>query len=267
MACITQPALQQAQRLADAIADLPGIFGVTLGGSVASGMADAASDLDLHVYWRAPLASSEEREDRLCHVADKGSMTIGVTYWGLEDHLNIGGRPVELVYVNLDELRSDIEQAYDEGLNGEGFVTAQFYYLNTGRVFYDPAGELSMLQERLRASYPEPTRQLLLRNNPFLLQTYMEHLNKAQQRGDLLYVQHRRYTVQMVFFNLLFSLNRLYHPGEKRMLIHGESCPIKPDRMAERWNQVARLAADDPSMADALQSLIDNLCTLSEEHQ
>ncbi len=267
MTTIAQPIREQAQLVAEAMVGLRGIIGITLGGSVASGLADDSSDIDLHAYWRASLASSEEREDRLYHVADEGSMNIGVTYWGLEDHLNIGGRPVELVYVNLDELRSDIERAYDEGLNGEGFVTAQFYYLDTGHVLYDPAGELGMLQERLRASYPEPTRQLLLHDNPFLFQTYMEHLRKAQQRGDLLFVQHRRYTMQMVFFNLLFALNRRYHPGEKRLLIHGKRCPIKPDKMAERWERTARMAADDPALTKEIERLVEDICALTEEHR
>jgi hypothetical protein len=264
---ISQPVLQHARRVADAMAGLPGFVGMTLGGSVASGLADESSDIDLHVYWRAPLASAAQREERLRHVADQGSMTIGVTSWGLEDHLRVGGQPIELVYVNLDDLRGEIERAYAEGLNGEGFVTAQFYYLDSGHVLCDPSGEMTMLQERLHASYPEPTRRLLLRDNPFLLQTYLEHLRKAQRRGDLLFVQHRRYSVQMVFFNLLFALNRRYHPGEKRLLIHGERCPVKPDDLAPRWEHVARMAADDPALTKELERLIEDICALAEEHR
>lgn len=67
---------------------------------------------------------------------------------------------------------------------------------------------------RLNDEFPEPTGDLILRHHTPLLGTYVRHLRLAQTRGDLLSVQHRRYTVQMVFFNLLFTLNRRYHPGE-----------------------------------------------------
>lgn len=259
--------LQQAQRVADAVAGLPGLVGVTLGGSAASGLADAASDLDLHVYWRAPLAPTDERTERLRRVADQGSIEMDVRYWGHEDHLKVDERLVELIYVNLDELRGEIEQAYGAGLNGEGFVTTQFFYLANGHILHDATGEVAALQQRLQAAYPEPTRRLLLTHNPVLLRAYLEQFRKAQRRGDLLYVQHRRYTIQMVFFNLLFALNRRYHPGEKRLLKHTSSFALQPPRMAERWERVARLAADAPALADELASLVRALCALVEEQR
>jgi hypothetical protein len=71
----------------------------------------------------------------------------------------------------------------------------------------------------------------------------------------------------MVFFNLLFALNRRYHPGEKRLLIHGERCPLRPDDMLARWSHAARLPADNPQLARTLEGLMDDLSTLIEAHQ
>lgn len=248
-----------------ATGDLPGFAGFSLGGSVASGLADAASDLDLHVYVRDPLASATERASRLAELADAGSLKVGITSWGLEDHLRVGGLLVELVYVDLGHLEAEVERAYGEGLGGEAFVTAQFDYLASGRVLHDPAGALGRLRGWLLAGYPEPTRQRIVRDTPFLLETYLVQLRGAQARGDLLYVQHRRYTVQTVFFNLLFALNRRYHPGEKRLLAHAAGCEIRPPALERRWNEVARMPADDPTLAPALQSLSDELCGLAED--
>ncbi|HEU5103841.1 MAG TPA: DUF4037 domain-containing protein [Roseiflexaceae bacterium] len=256
---------QILQQLVEACADLPGFVAMSLGGSASAGLADAQSDLDIHVYWRASLATSEQRAGRLAGYADAGSVEVDMRFWGLEDHLRIGGRDIELIYVHLGDLLDEVERAYGEGLGAEGFATAQLFYVANGRPFYDPDGGLAALRERL-ASYPEATRRRLLDSHPALLRAYLRHLRVAQGRGDLLFVQHRRYTIQMVFFNALFALNRRYHPGEKRLLIHGERCPLRPANCATRWAAAARLAADDPALSEALAGLINDICTLIEEH-
>jgi hypothetical protein len=250
-----------------AIRDLPGFAAISLGGSAATSLADEHSDLDLHVYWRAPLAAPAERAARLAQVADVGSVEVDILSWGREDHLRVGGRLVELIYVPLDELRAEVEQAYDSGLITEGYTTARLFYLANCRPLHDPTGELGALRERLLAEYPEPTRHLLLQDHPALLRVYLDQLRLAQSRGDLLAVQHRRYTLQMVFFNLLFALNRRYHPGEKRLIIHGERCSLRPANLATRWSRVTRLAADNPELAEALGSLIDDLNRLIEANR
>jgi hypothetical protein len=257
-----------AQRTLDdiiaAVADLPGFAAISLGGSAALGLADENSDLDMHVYWRAPLAAPAERAARLVQVAAADRVEVDILDWGREDHVHVGGRLVELVYVPLDELCAEVEQAYGEGLISEGYTTARLFYVANGQPLHDPSGELCAMRERLLGEYPEPTRRLLLRYHPALLRVYLGHLRLAQSRGDLLAVQHRRYTVQMVFFNLLFALNRRYHPGEKRLVIHGERCPLRPADLAARWSLAACLAADDLQLAQVLGSLIDDLITLIE---
>jgi hypothetical protein len=256
---------QLLQRVVAAVIDLPGFVAISLGGSAGSGLADQASDVDLHVYWRAPLAGPPERAERMARIADAGSVEVNILSWGLEDHCRVDGRLVELIYVGLDELRAEVGRAYGEGLISEGYTTALLYSVAHGRALYDSTGELGALRERLLDGYPEPTRKLLLRHHPALLPIYLGHLRLAQARGDLLSVQQRRYTLQMIFFNLLFALNRLYHPGEKRLLLHTERCTLRPERCAERWTQAARLAADAPALAEVLGGLVEDLCRLIEE--
>jgi hypothetical protein len=250
-----------------AVADLPGFAAISLGGSVASGLADASSDLDLHVYWRAPLAEPSARAERLAHVADAGSVEVEILTWGLEDHLRVQGRLVELIYVPLDELLAEAERAYGAGLISQGYTTSRLFYATNGRILHDPGGDFGAIQARLLAGYPEPTRRLLLRHHPELLRYNLGTLRIGQARGDLLFAQHCRTVVQEIFFNLLFALNRRYHPGEKRLLIHGERCPLGPADMAARWSRAARLAADDPALLETLGGLIEDLCNLIEADQ
>ncbi|EWT00297.1 hypothetical protein N865_16570 [Intrasporangium oryzae NRRL B-24470] len=113
-------------------------------------------------------------------------------------------------------------------------------------------------------TYPEATRDLLLGSLPPLLTTYLSQLGTAAARGDLLMVQHRRASIQAVWFNLLFALNRVYHPGEKRLLEHAGRCALAPEHQAERWTRLCRLGADDPDLYPGLRSLVADLTDLVE---
>ena len=126
---------------------------------------------------------------------------------------------------------------------------------------------MTALRARLQAAYPEPTRARLLREQPELLRYYLELLRISRRRDDLLFVQHMRYSIQTIFFNLLFALNRMYHPGGKRLLSHAQRCAIQPADLSERWNYIARLPADDGALADRLEGLIDDLFRLIEADQ
>jgi len=252
------------QRIVTAIADLPGVAAITLGGSTAAGFADAASDFDVYVYYHEPLAASADRAVRLRALADEGTLEVGILTFGLEDHFCVQHKLVELIYLDLDRLSADANRAYSQGLISEGYTTALLNILFRGLVFHDPNGAVAALCARLQAAYPEPTRARLLREHPELLRYYMELLRISQRRDDLLFVQHMRYSVQTIFFNLLFALNRQYHPGGKRLLIHAQRCAIQPPDLAERLNHVSRLPADDGALADLLDELIDDLCRLIE---
>src|SRR6186997_1658644 len=77
------------QRIVAALADLPGVAAISLGGSTAAGLADAASDLDVYVFYHQPLAASADRAARLRALADVGSLEVGILTFGLEDHLHV----------------------------------------------------------------------------------------------------------------------------------------------------------------------------------
>lgn len=246
-------------RIVESVGDLSGVVAVSLGGSSTSGLADEASDLDLHVYWTEPMASVDERSERLAAIADPGSVRTGLTSWGLEDHLSVSGRLVELIYRRWDDVLGEVERAYDPGLLGQGFTTAVLYSIARGHPLHDLTGELIAAKVRLNREFPEATRVALLRRESPLLGFNLKLLRQAQDRGDLLFAQHLRYKLQMLFFDLLFALNQMYHPGEKRLLEHSCSCPIRPVECEERWGRVARVPSDDPALLTELGSLVEDL--------
>ncbi len=253
-------------RIVAAISSLDGVVALSLGGSTQAGLADDDSDLDIHVYWRPPLAPPDRRAAVLGRFADDGSLRTQIRSWGLEDHLSVGGTYVELIYFLLGDLQEQVERAYGEGLDSEAFTTSLLYTLAHGRPLYDPTGALRVMRDRLNGEFPEATFRAVLERRSPLLRFTIKLLRRAQRRNDLLSVQQMRALFQSVFFNLLFTLNRRYHPGEKRLLIHSQPCPLRPPANEERWEAAARMAADDPAVPGLLDELAVDLLQQIDEH-
>lgn len=245
--------------LAAALLPLAGVAAVALGGSRASGLADAASDTDLYALCPTGVPDAAARVRALAPLADGGRVRRE-TAWGDEDHLHLDGRLVEIVY--LDGSVLDVERFYDPGAEPTGYTTAFLHTLAGAVGVADPDGTLAALQERLR-TFPEATRARILAQAPSELAGYLTQLRAAQSRGDWTSVTHRRAALQTAWFDLLFALNRRYHPGEKRLLPHAETCPRRPDALRARWTAAALAPADDPGLPDALAALVDDLLALS----
>jgi len=263
---LRQELLATAPRVVEAVSDISGVVCASLGGSVGAGLGDALSDLDIHVFWEAPLAEQGQRTARLTAIADPSTVRVGINSWGLEDHLKLEGRLVELIYFHWADVRADVDRAYSEGLVSNGFTTAVMYSVAHGVPLFDPTGELGAVRERLNSEFPEATRIALLRRETPLLEFHVKQLRRAQARGDVVFAQHVRYKVQASFFDLLFTLNRQYRPGEKRLTEHSLRCPIRPHECEARWNRAACLPSDDPALADELDAQATELRNLARAH-
>lgn len=100
-------------RIVAVVRQVPGVVAIAHGGSVNAGLADASSDLDFHVYWEPPLAPVAERTERFASLADPCSVSPGegMTSWMLEDHFAVTGRPIELVYIRMADVLTEVEAA------------------------------------------------------------------------------------------------------------------------------------------------------------
>ena len=243
--------------IAEALAGLPGVRAVFLGGSRASGTADDSSDTDLYALCHGfPDAQLSVRA--LAPLADDGRVTH-VTAWGSEDHLRVAGALVEIVHLDAGTL--GVDAFYDAGAAPTGYTTAFLHTLALGVPLVDDHGDLAAIQGRLRP-YPEPTRRRILAQTPGELAEYVDQVRKAQGRHDWTSVTHRRAVAQTAWFDAAFALNRRFHPGEKRMLTHLASCEVVPVDAEARWTQVALLPADDPRLPGLLGSLASDLVEL-----
>jgi hypothetical protein len=260
--------LDEAARIVAVVGQLPGVVAIAQGGSVNAGLADNSSDLDFHVYWEPPLAPAAERTVRLAALADPGCVWPGegLSSWLVEDHFAVAGRSVELIYIRMADVHNEVTVAYRDGFAEEGFTTGRLFCFAHDRIVYDPTGGLGTQQALLRASYPDALRRAVVRRQGARLALYIAQLRTGQQRADLLYAQQIRTKLQNVYFDLLFAVNRQYHPGEKRLLTYAARCPLRPLDFTDRWERVARLPADAPELTVELGTLAAELCAITAEH-
>jgi predicted nucleotidyltransferase len=182
----------RAEDIAARVATVPGVVGVTLGGSRARGTHRPDSDVDLGVYYRPPLdtaalgAVARSLAGPAATVTEPGGWGPWVDGGGW---LTIDGRPVDLIYRDLDRVHASWRAA-EAGRPEWHFqvghplgVPSTWYAaeLALARVLHDPTGELTALHRR---PYPAALRTPDLWEARFLLAA----ARKGVDRADAAYV-------------------------------------------------------------------------------
>jgi len=255
-----------AGRLAALFGERPEVVAVALGGSAASGAADGASDIDLYVYTNAeiPLSARRAIVERL------GGATradFDQRYWGPSDQwLDAAtGQEIDAVYFDAGWMAAQLGRVLDEHAPSLGYTTAFWHTVRQSRPVYDPNGWFAAQQRRAAVVYPEPLRQAIVAyNRPVLrgiITSYRAQIDKAVARGDQVSVNHRLAALLAGYFDILFAVNRVLHPGEKRLLARAEAlCPSLPAAMAADVTACLTAAGAAPGdLLGHLDRLLDRL--------
>jgi hypothetical protein len=260
-----------ARRLAALFAPLPAVEAVALGGSRGAGGvgSDASSDIDLYVYTRGeiPLAT------RAGIVEAAGGATradLGLGFSGPGDEwLNAAtGIHVDAIYFGAAWMDEQVDRVLARHEASLGYSTCFWHTVRGSIVLEDPRGWFAALQERCRVDYPEELRRnIVALNHPVLrsvLPAYAGQLAKAAARGDLVSVNHRLAGLLASYFDIVFAVNRVPHPGEKRLIEAAlGSCSRLPAGMAGDVTEILETATTDlaglPGRVDRLLDRVDAL--------
>ena len=253
-----------AERVAEQYAALPSVEAVALGGSAASGVADEQSDIDLYVYSRSEIPISTRAAIARAAAA---RAEVDNRFWEPGDEWvdAVSGIAVDVIFRSVDWIEEQIDRVLRRHEASVGYSTCLWYNVHSSHILFDRTGWFRALQDAARQPYPEPLRQAIVaKNHPILARaqsSYRRQLQKAVERGDLVSVSHRVTVLLASYFDILFAVNRLAHPGEKRLLeLAVARCTTRPPHMRQHvLSLLAAAAAPDARLLVRVDDLVAGL--------
>nr|MDZ8021511.1 DUF4037 domain-containing protein [Nostoc sp. SerVER01] len=254
-----------AQKIAPAFIANPKVEACFVFGSAALGISDQYSDLELAFIW-SQLPSVEDLQAT--------AQSVGVKGWEIEpygaakqawlEQFYLYDMKVEAGHWARDTINSiviDVVECYDVSQNGLVFEKqATAFNLQHAIVLY---GEdiIKHWQNRL-SHYPEELAvamvQKHLKFRPFDGQQILT------ERFEIPMLYENNCTIVRWLLNLLFGLNRIYHPGFKWTRYFVEEMNIKPPDFFSRLERVFQ--SDAASGTRELRQLSEETFDLVEKH-
>lgn len=256
-------------RMARRLARVDGVVGVCLGGSRARGTHRPGSDVDLGLYYRAPLDSAALR-----HLATElTGAEVEVTEpggWGPwvdgGAWLTVDGQPVDWIYRDLDRVRRVWEQCrrghfevgsqpgHPLGVYSHAYVGE----LAMGHVLADPDGEVQALKDELRL-YPEPLREALLAGAAWEPSFAVGGARKGAARGDTFFVAGCLFRAVGVLVQAMHAHARTWLVNEKGAVASASRLPCAPPDFAARAHALLGALGTTPEDLTAALDSADDL--------
>jgi hypothetical protein len=261
--------LQLAQTVADRFTQLPEVEAIAIGGSRAAGNGSDTSDIDLYVYPSSDIPA-EVRLSIGREFADNPQ--VGDVFGpGVEWDDSSTGLHVDVILFSAGWMQDQIERVLVRHEASLGYTTALWHSVRISKVLFDRNGWFANLQQVASQPYPDQLIHAIVKLNfPLLLgsfSNYTDQIHKAAQRGDLVSLNHRTAALLASYFDILFAINRVPHPGEKRLLDLAERhCPKRPADMRQHITQM--LTAAGTGSADVVQhtdAVVDGIEQLLRE--
>lgn len=215
---------------------LPEVTAIALGGSRAVNEYDEKSDYDLYVYITSVLEDTRRKQllSKYCCY-----MEIGNSFWELEDDCTLkNGIDIDILYRDLQSFSQSVAGVVEQGNAGTGYTTCMWHNLKTCKILYDEKGLLSKAKERFDVGYPLALKENIISKNLKLLHgmlpSYDSQIKKAMDRKDIVSVNHRVTAFMESYFDIIFAMNELTHPGEKRQVEYAKKyASVLPNQFGE----------------------------------
>jgi hypothetical protein len=259
--------------LVTALAPVPGVRAIALGGSRARGTATASSDYDIGLYYR---------DERPIDVAALGSVAAALDDRGADASvtplggwgpwidgggwLRVRGIPVDLLYRNLDRVASAIDGAhagtveryYQPGHPHAFLPTIYMGEVACARILHDPRGDLARLKART-APYPDALATALRTRFGWEATFALENARKSLDRADVSYLAGCVFRAIACLCQTLFALNGVYLLNEKGAVAAVDGFRRRPADFSRRVSGVyADLGRGAHAAAlDQLEALIE----------
>lgn len=251
------------EKLFEELSKLEQVEAIALGGSRSGENYDEKSDYDVYLYVTAPIDEDVRRAilQNFCKY-----MEIGNHYWEPEDNCTLNnGIDIDILYRDLNEINEMIADVVERHNPHNGYTTCIWHNVKTCKVVCDKSGRLSEMKKRFDVPYPKELKNAIITRNMNLLSgtmpAYDAQIAKAVSRGDKVSVTHRTAAFLESYFDVIFALNELTHPGEKRLVqLCVKNCKILPANFEENLNCLfADLLTNPENVAGDLERIVEAL--------
>ena len=130
---------------------------------------------------------------------------------------------------------------------------------------YDKEGKLKEIQDSCNVEYPKKLKENIIKKNYPLLNkqmpAYYFQIEKAIKRNDIVSVNHRVAALLASYFDIIFAVNEMPHPGEKKLIkiIKDKNLTI-PFEMEKNISNILKYSAEDnENILSEIEILVENL--------
>ena len=233
---------------------LPQVEAIALGGSRAGSYFDESSDYDIYLYCTAPIPEDTRRK-----ILGKYTSYVeyGNHFWELEDNGTFNnGTDFDLLFRNLDDFTAGLSQVVEHFQSCNGYTTCMWHNLLTCKIIYDRDGRLAETRKRFDIPYPPQLKKNIIHQNLRLLHdnlpSYDGQILKAVKRQDEVSICHRTAAFMESYFDIIWAVNEMTHPGEKRLVsLCMENCKILPAGFQENIHNLYRDLFTSPENTQA----------------
>lgn len=223
------------------LSDIEQVEAIALGGSRSGENYDDKSDYDVYIYSDSFISDERRKSvlEKYCSYTE-----IGNHYWEYEDNCTLkNGIDIDIIYRDLDSFCADVSNVAEKYRARNGYTTCMWHNLLNCKIIYDKYGRLARAKERFSVPYPEKLKSNIIERNFNLLCTampaYSKQMQKACERRDRVSVLHRTTAFLESYFDILFALNSLTHPGEKRLIeLCKQQCKVLPNNFEANLNKL-----------------------------
>ena len=242
--------------------NFPQVKAIAIGGSSATNTSDKISDIDVYVFVNEDIPV-EERENLVKKYSS--NYEVGGEYFGSGDEYFVDELKTQLdvMFWNVNWFESMVDNVWIKNYPSNGYTTAFIYTLKNFKVECDPQKWLSELQNKIKTDYPQKLKENIIKRNLMLMKdkpfaSYYEQIEKALKRNDLVSVNHRISAFLASYFDVIFAINELLHPGEKRLIKYAkDNCKILPKNFEENIEKL--LKQQNPDTLKILEDMVKNL--------
>ena len=233
---------------------------IALAGSLGASSSDEMSDYDIYIYSNEPV-DIEFRQQIAKKFSDKFEVNNQYFETGDEWILRDSSKVVDIMYRKPSDIEGNINWVWKNHNACVGYTTCFVFNVKNSIIFYDKNNWYKSLQDSVSGDYPKELQQnIIAKNLPLLnfklVASFVEQVEKAIKREDLISVNHRLSAFLASYFDVLFAKNKILHCGEKRLKNYAlNNCKLLPKNFENDINDLFT----KENKVTILKSLANNL--------